>query len=291
MTDIDFVMELYDIGQVLTSTALQQGNSSKAILIHAASGKYVLRKLKNEHQAQAEHKLYQVLASVNISPKMLKARDGLSYIIYNHEIYNLQNYIDNTTPYHQVSIDFVQLGNVISLFHQLISHLDIPEQKDRYQLHQLWSAVSNEVKNSSFEGIRSLAEHTEQCMEYIPENNTMIHGDLGVWNMLFTKECIHVIDMGEVRRGNHHFDLAAALTSTIPSSVNERELDMIVADFECGYRNGNAVLNRKSLYQQIHIWMLRGCLAVIRERGMDSPTILYVERTIEMLNRFKVILH
>lgn len=291
MTDIDFVREHYDIGQVLTSTALQQGNSSKAMLIHAASGKYVLRKLKNEQQAHAEHKLYQVLASVNISPKMLKARDGLSYIIYNHEIYNLQTYINNTIPYHQVSIDFVQLGNVISLFHQLISHLDIPEQKDRYELHQLWSAVSNEVKNSSYEGIRALTEHTEQCMEYKSKNNTMIHGDLGVWNMLFTKECIHVIDMGEVRRGNHHFDLAAALTSTIPSSVNVRELDTIVADFERGYGHGNIVLNRKSLYQQIHVWMLRGCLAVIKERGMNSPAILYVERTIKMLNRYKVILH
>ncbi|MEO2205998.1 phosphotransferase [Paenibacillus pabuli] len=119
----------------------------------------------------------------------------------------------------------------------------------------------------------------------------MIHGDLGAWNMLFTKEYIHIIDMGEVRRGNHHFDVAAALTSTIPSSVKERELDIIVADFECGYGHGNAALNRKSLYQQIHVWILRGCLAVIRERGMNSPTILYVERTIEVLKRFKVILY
>lgn len=85
-------------------------------------------------------------------------------------------------------------------------------------------------------------------MEYKLKNNIMIYGDFGVWNMLFMKECIYVIDMGEVRRGNYYFDLVVVLIFIIFLLVNERELDMIVVDLECGYGYGNIVLNRKSLY-------------------------------------------
>ncbi|MFS0873576.1 phosphotransferase [Paenibacillus xylanilyticus] len=291
MADIDFVAEHYDIGKILSRKALQKGSSSNAMLILATTGKYVLRELRNEQQALAEHQLYKVLASVHISPNMLQARDGLPYILYNHKIYNLQTYIDHTIPHDQVSVDFVRLGKVISNFHQFTEHLDVPQQEDRFALPQLWSEVSAKVNNSLSEEIRALVGHTEQCMEYNMEYSAVIHGDLGIWNLLFTEEAVQIIDMGEVRRGNHHFDLAAVLTSTIRPSVTVRELETIVADFERGYVQGDAVFNRRDLFQQIHIWMLRGLLAVIRERGIVPQTIPYVRRNLEVLQTFKAILN
>lgn len=52
--------------------------------------------------------------------------------------------------------------------------------------------------------ICSLEGHVEQCTEYVVRNDSMIHGDLGVWNMLFMKQKTLLIDFGEVRRGDPH---------------------------------------------------------------------------------------
>lgn len=114
--------------------------------------------------------------------------------------------------------------------------------------------------------------------------------DLGIWNLLFTEESIHIIDVGEARRGDIHLDLAAALTSSIPTSVTEREVGEIVADFEQGYTQEGKSFSRKVLYEQMHLWVVRGLLAIIRERGMVRQTIPYVQRNLELLEKFRHVL-
>lgn len=91
------------------------------------------------------------------------------------------------------------------------------------------------------------------------------------------EESIHIIDVGEARRGDIHFDQAAALTSFIPTSVTERELSEIAADFEQGYTQEGNSFSRKSLYEQMHMWVIRGLLAILREKGMVRHTIPYVQ--------------
>ncbi|MDN4604333.1 phosphotransferase [Paenibacillus sp. F6_3S_P_1C] len=282
--------EQYDIGNILACNSIQEGNSSKAMLVQTSYGKFVLRKLRNVQQAWAEQEMYKVMATVNLSPSMVEAKDGLPYMTYKGEFYNLQFYVENVLLRSQINVDFVRLGQVISLFHRVTSHLEITEQADRFALPRLWSEVSREVTASSSECIRSLQEHTEQCMEYKELFKAVIHGDLGIWNLLFTEESIHIIDVGEARRGDIHFDQAAALTSSTLSSVTERELSEIVADFEQGYAQGGNYFSRKSLYEQMHLWVVRGILAVMREKGMVCQTIPYVQRNLQLLEKFKHVL-
>ncbi|MDN8590580.1 phosphotransferase [Paenibacillus sp. 11B] len=290
MTNIDFVAEHYDIGNILDCHSIRQGNSSKAMLVQASYGKFVLRKLRDEQQAWTEYKMYQALASANIAPSMVHAKDGLPFITDNHEVFNLQTYIENALPRNQINLDFIRIGRLISLFHRVTSHLEITEQADRFALPRLWSEVSREVTTSISECIRSLQQHTEHCMEYKDHYKAIIHGDLGIWNLLFTEESIHIIDVGEARRGDIHFDLAATLSSSVFTSVTEREAGEIVADFEQGYTQGGNSFSRKILYEQMHLWVVRGLLTVIRERGMVRQTIPYVQRNLQLLEKFKHVL-
>ncbi|RAI91760.1 phosphotransferase family enzyme [Paenibacillus pabuli] len=290
MINIDFMAEHYDIGNILECHTIRQGNSSKAMLVRASYGNFVLRRLRNEQQAWAEYEMYQALASANITPSMVHAKDGLPFITDNHEVFNLQTYIENVLPHNQINVDFIRLGRLISHFHRLTIHLEIPEQADRFALPRLWREVSREITTSSSECIRSLQEHTEHCMEYKEPYKAIIHGDLGIWNLLFTKESLHIIDVGEVRKGDIHFDMAAALTSSIPTSVKEREVGEIVANFEQGYTEEGNSFRRKSLYEQMHMWVIRGLLAIIREKGMVRQTIPYVQRNLELLEKFRHVL-
>lgn len=258
MTIFHYVAFHFDIGNIVGFNAIEHGNSSKAMLIESTKGKFVLRKLRNEQQAWIEYEMVQALASVNISPSMIQTKYKIPYITYNNEFYNLQIYIEDLLPRSQSEIDFVRLGQVIGLFHRTTNHLKVAGMEDRFELSQLWGEVSNVVLASSSEQIRTLAQLTEECLEFRKTNHSVIHGDLGIWNLVFTKESVYIIDFGEVRMDDHHFDLAAVLTSTISTSTHRQELGKIMADFEEGYMQENANFNRRQLYEQLQVWMLRG---------------------------------
>ncbi|WP_369009958.1 phosphotransferase [Paenibacillus dendritiformis] len=66
-----------------------------------------------------------------------------------------------------------------------------------------------------------------------------IHGDLGAWNLLRRKGRIYIIDFGEARLGDRHFDAAAALVSTASDNASVEETVTRLENFRRGYE-GNA---------------------------------------------------
>ncbi|KAA8786210.1 phosphotransferase [Paenibacillus amylolyticus] len=288
--DHRIIEEFYDIGRIQRVEVMKQGTSSEAKCIDSSAGQFVLRKLRDEQQAVNEERLHHVLSLQNISPAMVIARNGLSYVHLNNEIYNLQYYVEETVPYDQAAIHFVEFGNMLARFHHTAHKLEIVDQPDRFALSLLWSQVCDEVRGSSLAIVGSLEGHVEQCTEYVVRNDSMIHGDLGVWNMLFMKQKALLIDFGEVRRGDPHFDVAAALTSMIPATAGANECFLMLEEVMKGYAEAGALLTRERLYEQIHLWMLRGWLALIRERGVTSPMVQYIERGMRRVAVFKEIL-
>ncbi|WP_254438350.1 phosphotransferase [Paenibacillus sp. DCT19] len=125
---------------------------------------------------------------------------------------------------------------------------------------------------------------------YQSTHTAVIHGDLGLWNVLFTESDMYIIDVGEVRSGNHHFDLAAILSSTCSSSITVCELEERMVQLERGYRSEGRDVNRVILYEQIHLWVIRGLLAIIREKGIIAPTIPYVERNLAFLGKCQMVM-
>ena len=263
----EFIEEFYDIGLIQRLEVMKQGTSSDAKYMESSAGQFVLRKLRNQQQAVNEERLHHVLSLQNISPAMVIARNGLSYVHWNNEIYNLQYYVEETVPYKQATVEFIGFGNMLARFHHAAHKLEIVDQPDRFALSLLWSQVCDEVRGSSSAMVCSLEEHVQQCSGYVVQSESVIHGDLGVWNMLFTKRGTFLIDFGEVRRGDPHFDVAAALTSMIPAKATENECLSVLEDMLSGYAEAGGMLTKERLYEQIHLWLLRGWLALIRERS------------------------
>ncbi|WP_434749345.1 phosphotransferase [Paenibacillus amylolyticus] len=284
------IEELYDIGRIHCVEVMKQGTSSEAKCIESSAGRFVLRKLRNEQQAVNEERLQHVLSLQNISPALVIARNGLSYVHLNDEIYNLQYYVEETVPYDQATVDFVGFGNMLARFHHSAHKLEIIDQPDRFALSLLWSQVCDEVRESSSAIANSLAEQVEQGMRYVVRDETVTHGDLGVWNMLFTKQGTFLIDFGEVRRGDSHFDIAAVLTSMISITATENECFSVLKDVMEGYAEAGGLLTKERLYEQIHLWVLRGWLALIRERGVTSPMVEYIEQGMRRVTTFKKML-
>ncbi|MBB6020986.1 Ser/Thr protein kinase RdoA (MazF antagonist) [Paenibacillus sp. JGP012] len=287
--DYRIIEEFYDIGRIQRLVVMKQGTSSDAKCVESSAGRFVLRKLRNEQQAVNEERLHHVMSLQNISPALVIARNGLSYVHLNDEIYNLQYYVEETVPYDQATIHFVEFGKMLARFHHAAHKLEIVDQPDRFALPLLWSQVCDEVRGSS-SMICSLEGQVQQCIEYAVRKESVIHGDLGVWNMLFTKQKTLLIDFGEVRRGDPHVDVAAALTSMIPATATENECFSILEDVMKGYAQAEGLLTRDRLYEQIHLWMLRGWLAWIRERGVTSPMVQYIEQGMQRVAVFKEIL-
>ncbi|WP_128103627.1 phosphotransferase [Paenibacillus sp. DCT19] len=142
--DLRYIASQYVMGEIMNCTTMQQGTSSTAMLLQTTSGSYVLRQLRDERQALAEYEVYQALAPAKLSPSIQCTKEGLSYITLGHMIYNVQTYIDKVVPQHSLSLNYVELGEVIARFHQRIMHLDMTRlgQEDRFALALLWEAVS-----------------------------------------------------------------------------------------------------------------------------------------------------
>ncbi|RAW11785.1 hypothetical protein DC345_24715 [Paenibacillus taichungensis] len=64
----------------------------------------------------------------------------------------------------------------------------------------------------------------------------------------------------------------------------------IAADFEQGYTQEGNSFNREVLSELMHTWVFPGRLAIIRERGMVRRTIPYVQRNLELLEKFRHVL-
>lgn len=286
--NVDRIERFYNIGRIQRCAAIEQGKSSDAKCVTSSAGRFVLRKLRNQQQAVNEDRLHRVLSLHHISPALVNTRNGGSHVRDHDGIYNLQHYIEGTRPFNQASIQFVYFGQMLAQFHSLIGRLEIADQPDRFALPLLWAQVCDKVRGSSSAVIGSLEEHVQRCMRYAVRDEGVVHGDLGVWNMLFTEQRTVLIDFGEARRGDPHFDVAAALTSMIPEAAAEHEFFSALEDVMRGYAEAGGLLKKERLYEQIHLWMLRGWLALIRERGVTSPVVRYIEqgmRRIITLNR------
>lgn len=184
----------YSISPVIEVVDINKGNTSNAKLEITVDGKYILRKLKDTKQATTEFLLSKGLSDYNISPRILLSNKNQSYIKDNAHIYNLQNYIENDKDTNK-EINFYKMGKAISLFHSNTKTITgIHEQNDRFSLENMWFEIKQRVEFNNLEYKSKLVTLIEKCANYKFEKNCYIHGDLGVWNLLFNKNKIYIID-------------------------------------------------------------------------------------------------
>ncbi|WP_019424506.1 phosphotransferase [Paenibacillus sp. OSY-SE] len=279
----ELLSQHYPIGHVNLIDKMDQGMTSEARLVVTTEGRYILRKLKNEDQGMTEYNIYKRLEPYKITPEIVLSKQETPYIRLDDSYYNLQRYIESYPR--QSSIDFYQLGQTVSLFHYAMRDAHhIIGQKDRFCLQSMWDDV-RELKNG-FDIIQAIQHPVERAISYCHEKSGFIHADLGVWNILNASTGVYIIDFGEVRCGNPHFDLAAILTSTIDWDAEKEHSIASLREFYRGYLNNGNHVDATILQENFHLWMVRGMVATIKQFGINERTCKYCNMNMKRLHQF-----
>lgn len=289
--DLSRVSNYYPISPVIEVKEISKGNTSNAKLVVTVDGKYILRKLKDSTQAITEFLISKALLKQNISPKILLSNKKQPYIKNNEDVYNLQIYVENDKDKSK-EINFYNLGQTISLFHSKTKSITgIYEQNDRFSLDKMWMDLFQMKEFNKLEYKSQLVTLIEKCIDYNFKNNCYIHGDLGVWNLLFNHSQIYIIDFGEVRKGNNHFDMSAVISSTIDWNKDENELITSLTDFRNGYISNFDTFNWKILKENFTLWFTRGIIALFINQGINDRTSSYVKLTMKRKDKLERIIN
>ena len=288
--DLKELSNYYPINQVILVKELGRGNTSDAKLIETNDSKYILRKLKNTEQAMTEYVISKALFQQNICPIILLSKSNLPFIRDKEDVYNLQIFIENDRVKNQ-DINFYNLGKTISFFHSMTKNINrIYEQDDRFCLKAMWLELTKIEGFNNLEFKTQLSTLAEQCFNCNHENNCYIHGDLGKWNLLFNHNDIYLIDFGEVRKGNNHFDISAVLSSTIDWDSEENNIISSLNDFKNGYLDNDETFDGTLFKEAFTLWVIRGIVAILINYGINEQTCSFVKVNLKMINRMGEIL-
>lgn len=284
LLELKLLSYYYPIQPVIEIKNIKSGNSSDAKWIITADGKYILRKLKDTKQAITEFKVSAALSNSNISPTILLSNNQQPYINEKGSIYNLQTYIDS----HEINnkeINFYNLGKTISLFHAETMKIEgIYVQHDRFSLEDMRNQLLEIEGFNEWEIRTELMTLVKQCLQYKHDMNCYIHGDLGKWNLLFNHQDIYIIDYGELRKGNHHFDVSAVISSTLDWSNRVDKLIASITEFKDGYNSNVALFDWEVLKENLTLWFTRGMIALLISEGINEKTSNYAEVILDRLH-------
>ncbi|MBG9793773.1 hypothetical protein ABD76_15175 [Paenibacillus dendritiformis] len=262
---------------------LSKGTTSDAKLVTADTGRFILRRLRDAEQGRTEYEIARRLWPLGIAPEVLVAKDGLPYVQLDDACYNLQRFVEHEAV--NEHWNDAEWGKTLSLFERAMTDVrKLAGQRDRFDLGRMWDKVSASYSGEAI--IRLLEEPVERCLGYAEKITGYIHGDLGSWNLLLLKGRIYIIDFGEARLGDRHFDAAAALVSTAADNASVEETVTRLENFCRGYEGNAKPLDLVRLREQIHLWLVRGIAAVIRYHGANARTSRYCRRSMETMEHF-----
>ncbi|MDO3410838.1 aminoglycoside phosphotransferase family protein [Saccharibacillus sp. CPCC 101409] len=290
----------FGIGHIRSENNASAGISSGARLIASETGIYVLRRMRGREQALTEYRIAEALKGRSVCPEIRIASDGNPWIESESAFYNLQHYIEPLPP-GAVVVDFEELGAKAGLLHTALSGLELDAQPDRFELQSKWSAFlaryPGAERNAAVKRIGtavsacSEAEDAARAARSGQEKaaESYIHGDLGRWNLVFGAEGARIIDFGEVRRGDRHFDLAALLVSTLELKGTETARRNLRA-FKRGYEERAIRIEDTLLHAAIRLWNVRGAAALLESRGPDEKVLRYAESLLVRVDDYEKLL-
>ncbi|GIN37233.1 phosphotransferase [Heyndrickxia oleronia] len=284
------ILNEYSIRNILSASNMNQGNTSSAKLINTSQDKYILRKIKDKKQAITEYLISKKLLKHQITSEILLSKNNLPFVIKNSGIYNLQRYIEHY-PIKIEEINFSILGETIAFFHsEAVDIKGIYEQEDRFLLNRLWKEVEHSIQSIEMKIKKQLVELINECFNYKHKSNCYIHSDLGIWNLLINKNKIYLIDFGEVRKGNNHFDIAAILSSTLKMNDEDYQIITNINEFRNGYLKKFNDFDWSILRENLNLWFIRGMLALIINKGINQATQELLEKIMHQRNKLDGIL-
>lgn len=284
---IDNVISNYYIENISKIEAINKGNTSNAIYILSDNGEWILRKLKDKNQGISEYTISNILINDSICPEIITTKSNVGYSYYQGKYYNLQQYIKPDTMKNDIET-FKVLGRTLGILHnKLKDNMDIVEQEDRFSLKELWKQCKNKCSNVE-KHLDYLFSKTSDIESFIDEmcsaenvKTTFIHGDLGKWNLINASKKIYIIDFGEARRGDNHFDIAAVLTSMMNFDFGNDFAYKCLCTFYESYISYMNNFQWESLQKNIHLWILRGILALFL---YSNDEVNFIKRAKKMMD-------
>lgn len=288
------IVQNYPISEVMDIQEVHLGMSSAARRVVTSSGSYILRCIRNSKQALTEYMVARALSEHNMTANILLTKCQKPYVAFEQGLYNLQEALPHDESYCIKGYSvYYNLGTITARFHDLVKDLkDIYEQEDRFNLHKLWEKYKVSKALLSKQIKEELVMLVVECKQLKLDDIGYIHGDLGRWNLLFHEQDIYLIDFGEMRKGNNHFDIAALLTSSIDWNQNDEQIAKCIQEYQKGYTRFFHNFNWETLLACINLWNVRGLLAFITQydRDMNDQEIQYIEQVLERGKRLAIII-
>jgi len=222
---------------------IESGNTSNAFKITTGYDKWILRSLKNEVQGIIELKVSKDIHKQipDIVAEIIYTKNNEPFVWHGGRLYNLQKYMEGHKVTPNLDCHF-QIGESIGRVHKFLEVCDCRHnQTDRFDIERLWGKVKHKWQNL-YNYSPELVPDTDKMNSIINDfiNHTsvksnLIHGDLGVWNMLIKQQKVKIIDFGEARLGNFYFDLSAGITTAIREDSNDVEIKYKLSRILNGY--------------------------------------------------------
>ncbi|WP_179218815.1 aminoglycoside phosphotransferase family protein [Saccharibacillus sp. O23] len=258
------------------------GTSSEAKILETDRGRYVLRRLSGTAQARREYRISEALQGQDVCPEILRTRGGERWFEIEEICYNVQRFIEPAAGGAEVA-DHAELGSVAGKLHAGLRSETTDGQPDRFDLERKWQAFLSSGTKPILQDplILRLEEQVQLCLSEREEltDRTCIHGDLGKWNLIFGSRGVRIIDFGEARLGDRHFDLAALLTSTT-DALEDRAVQYLSAYIE-GYSRYADGFDASALARHIRSWNVRGAVALLEHTGINERSARYAARMLE----------
>ncbi|MDG3060803.1 phosphotransferase [Lacticaseibacillus casei] len=261
MSDLDRIVNAYDLGQIKRVAPMTNGKSGRAWRVETDASTVLVKTVADTARASLEFALTQAIQEEDrdVTPAILSTTEGHPFVMVDHQVYRVQNY-------------WQQAATKPSLAATLACYRKIRVALDRFEY--AWSTDDSQSLDRLWESQRaSLAQNWPGIYEQLTpmitqletidrQQGTWVHGDLGRWNLLsLANEKVAIIDFGEARRGPRFLDFAALFDSFMP---REKNAVKVYKDRFCDLA-GIEEQDQHIFLATVQLWLVKGMLVAVEK--------------------------
>lgn len=264
--DFQAFCTLYSLGSLRSAAPIRSGTTAQIWKLETAQGVFLLRTLSGPAQGELEWAIARHLLQKKVCrvPAILPAAGGVPWAELGGTYFQVQAFCPGERPSLSRPGTAGKIAETAVRLAGALSHFVPPHaMPDRFDLASVWAAHRQNWPQLELPLSLAQADARVAALSALPwRDPQLIHGDLGLWNMLEQDGEITVIDFGEARLGDPYFDLAAALGGVINHSEAARSREN-AAEFLAVCRQF-IPLDTHRLLEQISVWNWRGLAQCVR---------------------------